>query len=222
MDKITFDNIMNSIGGQIGQCRGPLFWLISKIEMTNPHVILELGTGMGGSLKIWEQLIKPIPEDLIISVDIRKDLDRIIWKYENSDRNIRLITGDTIDKNTISSVKQSLEGKEVDFLLIDGDHTYKYAKEDFINYSPFVRRGGLIAFHDLNDMSNVGKFFDELKGYKETSKSWMRPISGPINVLPDIVEDDKFMNDLKQIINENQHLTRGEKETVCTGIYWKP
>lgn len=219
MDKITFDNIVNRLSG-IGQCRGPLFWLISKVEMTNPHVILELGTGMGGSLKVWEQIVRP--NDLVISVDIRDDLDRIIWNYKNSDRNIRLISGDTLDKNTTKLVKQSLEGKEVDFLLIDAGHSYECVSNDFVEYSPFVRRGGLIGFHDLNDMSNVGKFFDELKGDKETSKSWMRPYAGPLNTLPDKVGDDKFMNDLKQIINENEHLTRGENGIICTGIYWKP
>jgi hypothetical protein len=34
-------------------------------------------------------------------------------------------------------------------MLIDGDHTYAGVKQDFEMYSPFVREGGIVAFHDL-------------------------------------------------------------------------
>ena len=37
----------------------------------------------------------------------------------------------------------------MDFLFIDGDHSYKGAKRDYELYSPLVRRGGVIAFHDI-------------------------------------------------------------------------
>ena len=39
----------------------------------------------------------------------------------------------------------------MDFLFIDGDHTAKGMKEDFLNYLPMVRQGGLIAIHDIGD-----------------------------------------------------------------------
>lgn len=42
-----------------------------------------------------------------------------------------------------------LEGKQVDFLFIDGDHSEKGIEADFNDYSPLVRPGGLIAFHDI-------------------------------------------------------------------------
>jgi predicted O-methyltransferase YrrM len=42
-----------------------------------------------------------------------------------------------------------LGGKPLDFLFIDGDHRYEGAKADFELYSPLVRPGGLIAFHDI-------------------------------------------------------------------------
>ena len=37
----------------------------------------------------------------------------------------------------------------MDFLFIDGDHSYEGAKQDFENYSKLVRPGGLIALHDI-------------------------------------------------------------------------
>lgn len=54
--------------------------------------------------------------------------------------------------------------KEIDILLIDGEHTYKAVKEDYEKYEPFVRPGGLIILHDmlLRDCS-AAKFWPEIK-----------------------------------------------------------
>lgn len=46
--------------------------------------------------------------------------------------------------------------KNIDIFLIDGDHSYEQVKFDFLNFSPFVRKGGLIIFHDTNYDSILG------------------------------------------------------------------
>ena len=40
--------------------------------------------------------------------------------------------------------------QELDYLFIDGDHRTRFAICDYHFFSPFVRAGGLIAFHDTN------------------------------------------------------------------------
>jgi predicted O-methyltransferase YrrM len=42
-----------------------------------------------------------------------------------------------------------LKDNKVDFLFIDADHSYEGVKKDFEMYSPLVRKGGIIAFHDI-------------------------------------------------------------------------
>lgn len=37
---------------------------------------------------------------------------------------------------------------QLDFLFIDGDHRYAAVQRDIANYTPFVKKGGWIAFHD--------------------------------------------------------------------------
>ncbi len=37
----------------------------------------------------------------------------------------------------------------IDALFIDGDHAYKAVLQDWLLYSPLVRPGGIIAFHDV-------------------------------------------------------------------------
>ena len=53
--------------------------------------------------------------------------------------------------------------------MIDGDHTYEGVKQDFEMYSPLVRDGGLIGFHDVVESDEnkstdtlVYKFWQEL------------------------------------------------------------
>lgn len=218
MDKNIFYNIVDS-AKTIGQCFGPFFWLVSKVEQMSPHIIIEIGTGEGGTLRVWERIIDA--GDLVISIDIRPDVDRLIqWNYKNSDRQIILTTGDSTDSNIVKLVEQTLAGRKADFLFIDGGHTYEIVSKDFRNYIPFVRIGGLVGFHDLSDILNVGKFFEELKGDKDMSRSWMRMThSSDLQQLPEKVGNDKFMKDLKEILIEKGHLVNDGQ--VCTGIWWK-
>ena len=39
----------------------------------------------------------------------------------------------------------------IDLLFIDADHSYKGVSEDWKNWNRFVKRGGIIAFHDYYD-----------------------------------------------------------------------
>jgi predicted O-methyltransferase YrrM len=49
-----------------------------------------------------------------------------------------------------SKVADQIEDGSLDFVFIDGDHTYEGAKGDILAYGPKVRRGGLISGHDIN------------------------------------------------------------------------
>jgi hypothetical protein len=42
-----------------------------------------------------------------------------------------------------------LEGELLDFLFIDGDHSLKGVEQDWLDYGPLVRAGGIVAFHDI-------------------------------------------------------------------------
>jgi hypothetical protein len=57
----------------------------------------------------------------------------------------------------------------IDFLFIDGGHDFKTAALDYFNYSPLVRKGGVIAFHDRSnpDWPEVEHVWKALKrGFK--------------------------------------------------------
>ena len=70
-------------------------------------------------------------------------------------------------KEISSLAHTQLQTEELDFIYIDGNHSYKSAKEDILNYFPKVKIGGLISGDDYNhpmDDYGVKKAVDEAFG----------------------------------------------------------
>jgi len=134
-----------------------------------PKTILEIGTAGGGTLYLFTTAFKP---DLIISVDLPGGpfgggySEQRIALYE-SFGNVKLIRDDSHKPETYLKVKELLNGKQLDMLFIDGDHTYEGVKEDFRMYSEFVKKEGVIVFHDIHDQAGtecqVKNFWKELR-----------------------------------------------------------
>jgi predicted O-methyltransferase YrrM len=74
----------------------------------------------------------------------------------------------------LDKVKAVLRGQQLDYLFIDGDHSYPGVKCDFEMYRPMVRKGGLVAFHDIAEgppvaVGGVPRFWREIKSkYRHT------------------------------------------------------
>lgn len=63
---------------------------------------------------------------------------------------------DVLDKITPLRMPSAVAAKlfddnSVDFVFVDGNHTYPYVKKDLEVWIPKIRNGGLIAGHDFND-----------------------------------------------------------------------
>jgi predicted O-methyltransferase YrrM len=64
--------------------------------------------------------------------------------------------------------------------ILYDDHTYEGVKKDFEMYSPLVREGGIVAFHDIvpglhEYVGGVPRFWREVKSNyvsKEIVKDW--------------------------------------------------
>lgn len=137
--------------------------------------IMEIGSYLGGNFYVMCKLSNP--SGLKISLDWPLCQDQIVQiKLNNAYAKMKSFADDVYlvhtDSHQIESKNQisSILGEEkLDFLFIDGDHTYDGVKQDFEMYSPFVKKGGYIAFHDINDTEyhtqlncHVSKFWNEL------------------------------------------------------------
>jgi predicted O-methyltransferase YrrM len=149
--------------------------LLSILSEEKVHTMLEIGTANGGTLFLFSRVLESNAK--IISIDLPKG--RFGGGYDNfkipfftnfaqKDQRIFLIRADSHSESSASIVKSILKNQRLDFLFIDGDHTYKGVKKDFQTYSPLVRKGGLIAIHDICTgppelAGEVNKFWTEIR-----------------------------------------------------------
>jgi predicted O-methyltransferase YrrM len=66
-----------------------------------------------------------------------------------------------INEDSVSAAAQVEDGS-LDFVFIDGDHTYEACKRDIIAWLPKVKEGGWITGHDYHVFPGVKKAVDEL------------------------------------------------------------
>jgi len=149
--------------------------LLEIMADLRPRVVLEIGTMGGGTLFLFTRAADPNAK--IISIDLPGGpfgggYPR--WKiplyksFSKEGQRIYLIRRDSHDPQTLEEVKRILGDEKVDFLFIDGDHTYEGVKRDFEMYSPLVREGGIIAFHDIvpgppENVGGVPEFWNRIK-----------------------------------------------------------
>ena len=129
-------------------------------------------TGRGGTLFCFWQVAHKTAD--IISISIPQELPEwktaIFQKLRKTNQNLHFIRENSHSDNALKQLKNILRGRKIDFLFIDGDHTYQGVKKDFTIYKEMVKKGGIIAFHDivpssLREMGSieVDLFWKEIK-----------------------------------------------------------
>jgi len=121
-------------------------------------MLLEIGTTNGGTLFLFSHVA--YKDAIIISVNLLggrfsggySKWRKLLYKsFALPDQRLILLMADSHKDETLAKVKAKaiLGETKLDFLFIDRDHTYEGVEKDFEMYSPLVRRGGIIAFHDI-------------------------------------------------------------------------
>lgn len=147
--------------------------LLVEMSRLRPASIFEIGTHRGGTLYCWSRVLPP--DGTLMSLDLPADPSDVHTTAEALEKLIAskaqkrsFIRDDSHSAATLEKVKTALGGKPVDFLFIDGDHSYEGVKLDFEMYHGLVRSGGLVAFHDIAPNPEVreygvARFWQELK-----------------------------------------------------------
>jgi len=157
------------------QVRSEILSLVKAVDSIKPKTILEIGTCNGGTLFLWSNLAsqKVITCDLII----HKHREELYRKFASPNLKcvITPLEGDSHDLQFKKRVEEELNGRQVDFLFIDGDHSEQGVESDYTNYKGFVRPGGLIAFHDIVKEqpvpgNQVYYFWQRLKGVEQVEE----------------------------------------------------
>ena len=157
------------------QKKEEIIMLMEILQKQKPKYVLEIGTAGGGSLFMLSQGIED--DSILISIDLPNGQfgggypDNRITLYKSfakTSQKIKLIRKDSHSLESLKSVKKILKENSLDFIFIDGDHSYDGVKKDYELYAPLVKKNGLIAFHDIVQGSpeNVGGvpiFWKQLK-----------------------------------------------------------
>src|SRR5277367_2618450 len=130
--------------------------LAEEIGRLTPQAALEIGTYSGGTLFVLCRL--SAPDAIIISIDLPGGAfgggytwmqQMVFRKFTRERQKLFCIRADSHASTTVAKAVRGLRGRALDYLLIDGDHSYEGVKRDFELDAPLVRTGGIIAFHDI-------------------------------------------------------------------------
>lgn len=152
--------------------------LLELLRRDPPRRVLEIGTASGGTLFLLTRVAQR--NAILVSLDLpwgsgggyppwRRG---VYSRFARPGQSVRLVQADSHRRDTLEATREALESEPVDFLLIDGDHSYAGARQDFEMYGPLVRAGGWIAFHDIVPgpsklVGGVPDLWQELRGQHE-------------------------------------------------------
>lgn len=130
--------------------------LVRLLKSKRLDTVVEIGTARGGTFALWCALAQP--DAVLVSIDLpggthgggysEQDAERF-KTFARRQQQVHFLRADSHAETTRDALATILDGREVDFLMIDGDHTYEGVASDYRMYSRFVVDGGLIAFHDI-------------------------------------------------------------------------
>jgi|TARA_Y100000310_G_scaffold74520_1_gene70747 cephalosporin hydroxylase len=135
----------------------------------NNGTILEIGLGYYGSTHfLWRMIF-----DKVITIENKNDrirefglnIQKYYGKWILDDGKSYFIHGNSNDPKTIINLYELTN--EVDIIFIDALHSYESVLTDWLVYSPRVKKGGIVAFHDCEkrfpNRKGVAEFIDDLE-----------------------------------------------------------
>lgn len=144
---------------QAEQREDEVIWFYRHVEKIQPKIIVEIGIKEGGNLKVLSTHLDK--EGVAIGIDPRQEIP---WKMNDAECQVFHICGSSHDETTLESLKAILGPRKIDVLFIDGDHSKEGMLQDFYDYSPLVRSGGIIAVHDIFYLQGVSDAWEEVPG----------------------------------------------------------
>jgi GT2 family glycosyltransferase/predicted O-methyltransferase YrrM len=185
----TFDEAYAFAEAEIGivQKREEIQWLFELVRAARPRVVLEIGLDLGGTFFLWSRAAAP--DAHLLAIDTRPPGRLGVWSpfplvrrgFAVGSQRVSLLMGsDSHSETTRGRIAAFLDGRPIEFLFIDGDHSRDGIWQDFEMYSPLVAPGGLVAFHDVSPdpaewTEGVARFWREFTVEHETEE---RVISG--------------------------------------------
>lgn len=158
--------ISNEMQGQPFHLHSHILYDIRTLLGNEPKNYLEIGVAYGMTAALVAShpyntncylidLGEPLGIDSIVNHNVKK--------FKNQGATHRYYMGNSMDPEIILRIKNEVDF--FDFIFIDGLHTREGVINDFNNYEPLLRSGGVLVFDDYLDKwdcPEVGPAIDEL------------------------------------------------------------
>jgi predicted O-methyltransferase YrrM len=159
---------------------------LAMVLRGEPSVVVEIGTHVGGVF--WAFCQASEDRATIMCIDLpggpfgafqgAAAIPRL-RTYGKETQELKFLLGDSHSESIYDEVTGYLDGRAIDVLFIDGDHSYDGVKRDYETFEPLVARGGLVAFHDIvpgpeENVGGVPRFWSEVRqeGSNEFVQDW--------------------------------------------------
>lgn len=160
--------------------------MLTTMQAARSKTYVEIGTLLGKSATAVSQL--PFVET-VVTVDVfnpsyfkddsltKTKAPRTVEEFENlaneyirqygQSEKVTVINGKS--KDSLPAVENALGGMKIDFLFIDGDHSFDSVYGDYQTYFPLMSPNGIIAVHDVarNAHAGAAKAFTTMYGYHD-------------------------------------------------------
>ena len=137
----------------------PMIRFVKNLNNNNPHVVgVEIGVASGVNA---ENILLNLSMDRLFLVDpyVKYVEDNIGIVDHHSNQMVYALNRLSRFKDKIVFVKDFSDKAvvvvpdDVDFVYIDGNHSYDFVKKDIELYYPKIKTGGVIGGHDFNSNS---------------------------------------------------------------------
>jgi predicted O-methyltransferase YrrM len=158
------------------QKRAEILRLLELVRAARPANICEIGAAGGGTTFLLAQAAASDATVITLDLAFNETRRAAVHSFGLKGQKVFCLQQDSHRPETVQLVRECLEGKSLDVLYLDGDHSYEGIKADFQLYSPLVRHNGLIVFHDIvpdyktrygiettSYVGGVPQFWEELK-----------------------------------------------------------
>ena len=165
-------------------------YLLKEFQKLKVKKFIEIGSLYGWTLQHFINYAEEGSTAVAIDLPVRTFVSPQDWRVEKQEYNYKniwpkwakekkcklyLITSESQNPQTLEKTQIIFNNEQIDFLFIDGNHTYSAVQKDYEMYGQLVRKGGIIAFHDIgkNEEGGVYKLWEDLKTKHTTYKEFL-------------------------------------------------